>query len=87
MGYQFSSIHEDAERLRSDLDAGKTIIALAADEPLDAAGAQLLASAVKTYRASGITLSVEFEPGAANFALWQRLGLDLIIETRHRNID
>lgn len=82
MGFQISTIHDDAARLRAWLGDEPHELRIAPDAPLDAAGAQLLAAASMTASARGTPLALHFTDGTDNLALWRRLALDAVIETR-----
>ncbi|WP_373356301.1 hypothetical protein [Pseudoroseicyclus sp. CXY001] len=75
-GYTIAAGEDAQLRLLSLIDEGAELIALDAETPLDAAGAQLIAAAILTSRRGGTPLGLQMAEGSDAADLWARLGFD-----------
>lgn len=82
MALTISSIQEAAGHLKAQIASGQDVLTVRRGAALDAAGAQLLASAALAISARGGTPAIEFADNGDALKLWKRLGLEQLFETR-----
>ncbi len=80
MPYVITDIEEEQRRLVALLSRDTCRIDLTDAAEIDAAGAQLIAAAVRSARARGKEVALVMAPGSQPETIWRRLALDRLCQ-------